>query len=282
MQRRFLGLAIGFLLVPMVFLVLGIVAQSEGLYVVAGLMFLVFAPFCIYLVRCARHPQMTLSNSGIDFRGVLGRSLHVPWDEVERISPMPGHEGLVLRNPLDTKAARRLAGTAGFRYNGAPMYLPEEEQLIAQCRWIPFKYFAGWLQDGGLVTDLISFVPEVAAAYTAAAPEIQKQRQTNRKVIWWIILVTLALTIPAGLFGAFGEQWTANYTNELNQIFSVANKVVMILLICLLGLSSIVNFRASWLRLKSKSFGFAVLWFVTACVQVLLTLVCFGELFTNR
>jgi hypothetical protein len=156
---------------------------------------------------------------------------------------MLGREGLVLRESLNVKATQRLSNHAGIRFNGVSMYDPEQEQLIAEQRWVPINSFAGWLRQGKLLDDLRRFAPNLADEYVAALPEIQTQKKRNtRNTIIFVVAMILILT-PAVLF----------------------------------GLMAIVNLQATWRRLRQKNIGYALLWFSAALIQGLIAMALLGE-----
>lgn len=159
------------MLIPATLVIASMISGETEILGAGMVVFLMQSPFVLLLLWAAKAPRLILSESGIELHWVVGKKLFVNWEQIECLSPLPGHEGFVLRQPLAGRSADRLAATAGIRINGAPMYSPIEENTIADRKWIPLRAFAGWLWKGPLLADLERLAPRLAMDYRKGQAE---------------------------------------------------------------------------------------------------------------
>src|SRR3569623_844249 len=124
-RRRWLLLGMGGLLSagPGAMIVIGSAIGDNALVAVGVVFGLFMFPLAIFMIWMGNFPRLLLSPQGINVRGVVGFStVDVGWDGVEKLLMRPNKQAVILRDPLNTKAAKRLSRWRHMTYRGVPMY----------------------------------------------------------------------------------------------------------------------------------------------------------------
>jgi hypothetical protein len=214
--------------------VLSIFAQDDAsrlaAVVVAGVLSVCLAAW-EWLVR---RTTLVLSATGVQLHQ-LGMDLAVPWCEIEELRLVRGREGLIVRRPLASKGAQRLAALGGIGAYGAPLYDDEQRTLIAERRWIPIEPFAWYARHGSLVADVALFAPAVPVsdAYPAAEqPAVGRRARTAAILISalaiggaialavfgdhvWVIVALQCVAAPFLAYRAASSAWHAIRSRSL-------------------------------------------------------------------
>lgn len=239
---------------------------------------LVMSPFLAWGHWYMGRVRLELSAQGVTQRhGSL--ILTAPWTLIERLRVDAGREGFVTREPLEGKAADRLARYSGIWIGGVPHYDPEQQQLMAERRFIPIDPFAYLLRDGRLLADLDEFAPAIASE---TRPLVEAQARLKRhpkppptaaeQMRMFYLFFTIAIMLGLGV-------WMAIAPDSL--VSRIADKTIQIALgISLLVWSvlSVWSCRNSW-RAGGRVLAvlFLLMAFVQGCFGILLTM----DLFTG-
>ncbi|MEM1263922.1 MAG: hypothetical protein AAGH76_16100 [Pseudomonadota bacterium] len=121
---------------------------------------LVMAPFLALLVYVARQTRLELTSDGINYFNI-GVSVSARWDDVRRLVIAPDMCGLVLKKPLNEPGMRRMQRIAGMAIGNSPYCSAEQQQLIAQMRFIDLRAYRRQLQRGSLPPVIAAFAPTV-------------------------------------------------------------------------------------------------------------------------
>lgn len=229
----------------------GVWLPEPALLVSALLITAIMLPIFLLSIRAAR---LILSDDGIELRQ-LGLRVATSWDNVAGVRMVRGREGIVLHRPLEGKGAERMAASAGIRFRGASFYDSEQQQLIAEHRFMPIEAFAHWLEHGDLREALRAHVPALATAeaFTPPAPEkISRGR-------WALIVAIIAAAMAAGVAFAFASPETQA---RMDRIVAIPVGLAMLAY-------AVVNSVAAVRYLRSRNYGWFALWAALAIVQAL-------------
>lgn len=215
-------------------------------------------PFIALALRAAR---LRVSDEGIELRQ-LGMRVTTPWNNVAGVRVGRGREGIVLHRPVEGKGAARLASSAGVRFRGASFYAADQQQLIAEHRFIPIEAFAHWLEHGDLRQVIEARVPTVAVSESAdtTAPE----RLTRGRVS--LIVAIIAAALAGGFALAVASPATQH---RVERLFAIPVGLAMVAY-------AIVNGVAAARYLKRGNIGWFLLWAVMAVVQALIGVAVWG------
>ncbi|MEM8983382.1 MAG: hypothetical protein AAGC71_10160 [Pseudomonadota bacterium] len=154
--RRWTLYAIALLLLSIPWVV-GSDAENVG----AGIaVVLVMAPFLALLVYVARQTRLELTGDGINYFNI-GVSVSARWDAVQRLVVAADICGLVLKKPLNVPGMVRLQRFAGMSIGASPYYSAEQQQLIAQNRFIDLRAYRRQLERGDLRQLIAAAAPAV-------------------------------------------------------------------------------------------------------------------------
>ncbi len=247
--------------VPMT--VTGLVAGEEALLVGSAVVTIIALPFFVWALRVAR---LTLTPDGIELRQA-GATLETPWANVEAMHMVRRAEGLILREPMHGRGAKRYATTSQFVVNGAPLYEPLRRQLLAEQRFIPIEPFSYWFVHGDLRQVIERYAPGLVQRGEEAAVELQRrERGLSTRAIAAISAIIL-LAIAAGVLAATRPD-----------VAPIVTRVVLWLVGPAMALMAAVNARSAVIFLRNRQFGSGLLWTAMAIVQALIALACLGEL----
>jgi hypothetical protein len=203
-RRRWLLLGMGGLLIlgPGAMIVIGSVIGDNALVAVGIIFSLMMSPLAIFLFWMGNFPRLTVSPQGIVARGVVGFStVEVPWDGIEKLLMRPNKQALVLRVPLNTKAAKRLSRWRHMTYRGVPMYDDEQKQYIAEERYVQIAVFYYWFKHGELLNEIRAYAPRLGEQYDAQQGEFAEMKKKEAKE--WLIAAGIVAAIIAAMI-AFG------------------------------------------------------------------------------
>ncbi len=148
------GIGLAMLALPVGMFMLG--GKATG---VALIVFLCMAPTLAILFFCAWFPRIIVGPDGLRFRGAIGFSSQlIPWTNVERLRLKPSGEGVILREPLQTRAAAHWKNWTGVAFMGARFFDDEEQKYIDQQRYVQIQPFAFWLRHGDLATQIAHYM----------------------------------------------------------------------------------------------------------------------------
>lgn len=239
------------LIVTMPLAIPGLLLSEPGLLVSAVLITAIMLPIFVLAIRGAR---LWVTDDGIELRQ-LGMRVITPWNNVAGLRMVRGGEGIVLHRPLEGKGAVRLAASAGFGFRGASFYDAEQQQLIAEHRFIPIEPFAYWLEHGDLREALAGRVPALSAsdAFTpVAAPKLPRRTLAT-------IVAIIAAAVAAGLAAALaGPEIQARVDRVLAVPLGLATLAY-----------AIVNSVAAVRYWRRRNYGWFALWGALAIVQLL-------------
>jgi len=110
------------------------------------------------------YPKLRVYPQGIS-RHDIGYTLSTTWGNVEALWEDPATAGLVLRYPMETRAAFRFANAAeAASFRGLPFYPPEALSLIRERRFIPLEVFSYWFRKGDLLHEIRRHAPALGVA----------------------------------------------------------------------------------------------------------------------
>ncbi len=233
--------------------VLGIATSDAALLIAALLVAMIFAPLIFIVWRT----RLILSSEGVDLRQ-LGYRLTTSWSNVAAVDGTPGRQGFVLRYPLESRGAYRLAGMVDVQVvsGGVAMatYQGGRPDLVVQRRFIPFEAFGYWLSRGDLESTIRGFAPDVEMeAHEITIPRLPLK---TRILVIAIIAVSASLGLLLGL-GVLPPSVNAFFARIFNSVGAI-----YCLAIGLVGLSSSVHLA------RTRRPALAVLGLVAALVSL--------------
>jgi hypothetical protein len=244
----------------------------------AALILLLLSPTLVILLFTAWYPRLSVAPEGLRIRGAIGySSLLIPWKNIERLWLRANKEGLILREPLESRAAARWKHWTNVSFLGGKFFDDQQQVYIDQQRFVPLAIFAYWLRHGDLATDLIAQAPWLAEQSQAQESAYrQEQSAYNRKIVW---VVVISAFICAGTFGlaiynshqppaqqaefAKGQEFLGRFAGRA---FALS-----------LSLYAMLNLQAAVGLLRRKQPGYAAFWFLYAMIQILLVIGIFGS-----
>lgn len=285
-RRRVLWGFFALAVFPVGLLLTGAITGEPTILGVAAVVALIMLPFCAYLIWYMRRQKLTLDAAGLEVTGALGRApVRFAWDAIEALHLAPGREGLVLREPFDSPASRRLAGTAYISTGGVSIHDERQAEWIAQQRWIPFNAFAGWLQSGGLLADFRRFAPRLAEQAVAMEASVAQERRTARRTLIAVLAFSAAIVVTTILVQIYGvpSAFRLSLSPGTSAALDTAGRWLVViglvaLLLVTLG-TAIVNLRSCWRHLRERSWGYALLWLASGVTQLLLAVLVASWLF---
>jgi hypothetical protein len=197
------------------------VGGGRAMLLAAGVL-LVISLLAGLVVRRAR---LEFSPQGVRLHQT-GYTLETSWSNVAGLRLQRGSEGLITAEGMQGNGPERLASMRGIGMNGAPLYDEEQQELLAQHRFIPIEAFAWHLRHGRMRADLARFAPHLQAALDA--PEAPDPNALRGRALWKVIGLTACLLAPAIALALAPEQWQSR-----------------ILGIFLLGLAPLLALRAA-------------------------------------
>lgn len=265
------------LLSPSVGILLVSVAKQDDAMVGAGVVIgLIVFPFALLLLFFAFFPRLTISSAGIEVRGTVGFStILVPWSDISRFLWVPGKEGIVVKSPLNSPAAKRLRNWAGITYKGVPFYDEEQRALLREARYVPVTPFAYWFCRGAATEQLRSFSKPLADDIQNQMPAYLVTRSSNRRAILWLFVAIAAVILPAIVIGAMGwklpDEWQETAGYGMVVLSKIAGTAVVVGIVGYTWLS----LRSAWRYLKDQKPGLALLWLAIAAVEALMAVAMF-------
>jgi len=258
---------IWWILGPFLLMGLGIMIFGEEKSRGAGfIIILVTAPWLLFWKWYMGRIRLELSPEGVTHRqGKL--VMHAPWTQVERVRLDWSREGIILREPLEGRAAERLAAIRGIWISGVPHYDEEQQQLMGQHRVIPIDPFAYLLRNGRLLAAFDEWAPELGKATRATIEERKLQKRLPKlpatprqqmKLFWFI--VPMGTLIGLGVWAGVAPDSQAARITEwtINVVYT--------------GAMPLLAFVAAWSSRNSFRSGSKVLGIMFALLAVVLLL----------
>ena len=277
-RRRVVILSVAgfFLALPLLLLVGWYFSGEQALALAAGIVACIMLPFFIYMCVCAYYPRLSVCADGLMVRGVIGFApINIAWESIERLRLNCGSEALVLRQPLQSRAARFWGNWSGTSYSGSPLYDQEQQELIRAARYVPLQAFAWWFEHGDLLTNMRSHAPALFENFDREISAAKLARASNRRMIIGISVLTVACLAVAVYFGIYHPDALENpsVTSFGNKVLTVAGYLVAVVL----GLYAVANILAVFQFAKARKFGMAAFWLVAAVVQFLLAILALAR-----
>jgi len=267
------GVALALLAFPACILMAG--PKAIG---IALLLFLCLSPTLFILLFTAWYPRLIVMPEGLRVRGAIGySSLLIPWNNIERVWLRPNKEGLILREPLQSKAAARWKNWTGVRFYGTSLFDDAQQRYINEQRYVPLQSFGWWLRHSGLEAELINYDPVLANDVRAQEPGYRREQSKYNRMIAW--LIAISLLICAGTFGAavyMGHQPPAQRAafDEGNRALGLfAGRAYALAL----GIYAMFNLRAAAAFWRRKQPSYAAFWLFYAVIQILLVVGIFAS-----
>jgi hypothetical protein len=254
----------GIMAVPLV--IGGLASQEPALTTAGVLVSAIMLPLFWIVLRVAR---LTLTSEGLEVRQV-GASMKTSWTNVAGVRLDRGSEGFVLREPLSSPGAARMADAANVVVRGAPLYDDERRRLLTEQRFIPIEAFAYWLHRGDLRDAVAGFAPHVfspAASAEVAALTGHRSPQKLSTGRLMLIVSVIGVAMAAGVAIAMQpalEQSIA--VQALEAIVGVA-----------LGVIAIGNVMSAVHRVRARRYASGLLWAIVAGLQILIVLAMLGH-----
>jgi hypothetical protein len=266
------GLALAMLLPPVVILILGGKATWPAIII-----FLCFSPTLAILFFCAWYPRIIVGPDGLRFRGAIGFSSQlIPWTNVERLRLKPSGEGVILREPLQTRAAAHWKYWTGVTFMGSKFFDDEEQRYIDEQRYVQIQPFAFWLRHGDLAAQIAHYAPQVAEDYRAhEAAYRQAQSAYNRKIMW-VGLISLVIMAATFGFAAYSSNGSPERQAAMRNSEHAFDRIAVWGFSLSLTIYAVMNLRAAASFFTQKHFGYAAFWFLFATIQVLLVFGMWG------
>jgi hypothetical protein len=267
------GISLVLLAIPACFLMAG--PKAIGMALV---MFLCVAPTVFILLFTAWYPRLTVMPEGLRVRGAIGySSLLIPWSNIERVWMRANKEGLILREPLQSRAAARWKNWTGMTYMGGKFFDDEQQRYIDEQRYVPLQSFGYWLRHSELETELAGYLPALADDMRAQEPGYRlEQSKYNRKIVWVFVI---SAVIMAGTF------LTANYAQHQppaqRAAFEEGNRALGLFAgrayALSLGIYALLNIRVAASFWRRKMPSYAAFWLFFAVIQILLVVGIFAS-----
>ena len=271
-RRSFLWWILG----PFVLLGLGILLFGEDDEKGAGLIFiLLMAPWLIWWHWYLGRLRLEVSPEGIIHRhGSL--VLSAPWSQIERVRVDRAREGIVVRDPMEGRAADRLVSIRGMWMSGVPFYDDEQQQLMGERRFIPIDPFAYLLRNGRLLAHLDEFAPKLGRATRGELAHQEKLRRLpklpappEQQMKQFYLVLLIASLVGLGV-------WMAVAPESL--VARSADWVMNIAVAVCLPLWALVSLWSSRNSFRSGARTLGVLFALFGVVQALFTLVVWAQL----
>lgn len=245
---------------------------ARGMLVAAA----VQIPFLLWWHWYTGRLRIELSAQGITHRQGGALVLHAPWSIVERIRIDRGHEGIIVQQPMEGRAADRLASIRGLWMYGQPYYDDEQRRLMGERRLIPLDPFGYLLRNGKLLEDLEEFAPAIAASTRASLAEQDRQKHLPRlpaspeqqmRNFWAVLVIFIALAF--GLWLAMGPE---------NVTAKVGDWVVTLIHAGLFPMLVVIAIWSSRNAFKAGSKTLGVIFALLAIIQAMWCLYYLGHL----
>ncbi len=138
------------ILVPIAVTVVGMAWFNPGASIALALVTLPFVGLGLWAIAMAR---LEITPQGVNLRQ-LGFRLSTHWDNVESLYSVRGREGIVTIEPMVGAGVEKLRRTRGFSLSGMPQYDSNQQQWLAEGRFIPIDAFGYWLRKGDLLKSI--------------------------------------------------------------------------------------------------------------------------------
>ena len=272
-RRRLLLLCVAglFLFIPTALLVCAAFSSDAALITAGAIVTCIMLPFAVFMCFCAWYPRLTVADDGIHLRGIIGFApFSVAWEMLENLRLNPGSEALILRQALQTRAARSWSNWSGVNLSGSPLYDDAQKQLINAALYVPIEAFAWWFEYGDLLAAMRKHAPAIFEHFEARRAAAKQARKSDRKMITIVSAITasvIALAVIAGIY--------YSDTFDGSKIGSIANLTMSSLgyvVALVLGLYAICNLATAFRFATARKFGLAIFWLVAAIVQFLLAI----------
>ncbi len=169
------GISLLLLAFPACFLIAG--PKAVGM---AFILFLCVSPTLFILLFTAWYPRLIVSPEGLRVRGAIGySSLLIPWSNIERVWMRANKEGLILREPLQNRAAARWKNWTGMTFLGGRFFDDEQQRYIEEQRYVPLQSFGYWLRHSELETELAGYLPALADDMRPKSPAIARSSRST-------------------------------------------------------------------------------------------------------
>jgi hypothetical protein len=244
----------------------------------AGLILLCLAPTIAILAFSAWYPRLIVAQDGLHVRGAIGfSSLVVPWTNVERIWLRANKEGLVLREPLKSRAAARWKNWTGVTFLGGKFYDDEQQVYIDQQRFVPLAIFAYWLRHDQLGSDLVARAPWLGDEMQAQEASYRKdQSKYNRKIVWVLAISAVIIAATLGL-AIYNQHQPPAQQAEFAKGEQALDRFAGRAFALSLSLFALFNIQAAIGLLRQRKPGYAAFWLFYALLQILLVIGIFAS-----
>jgi len=266
------GVAVVLLALPAAILV-----ANPAAFAIVGLILLCLSPTLFILLFSGWYPRLVVAPEGLRVRGAIGySSLVIPWGNIEGIMLRANREGLILREPLQSKSAARFKNWSGVRFYGASLYDADQQRLIDERRYVPLAIFGYWLRHAELAAELAHYVPSLADELRAKEPGYRREQSKYNRTIAWVFAISLL--IMAGTAGA--AIYMRHQPPAQRAVFEEGNRALGLFagraFAFALGIYAMINIRAAWGFLQRKQPGYAAFWLSYAVIQILLVVSIFA------
>lgn len=168
----------------------------------AFLLAMLLSPAIGLLMYFDRYTRLVVSDQGICLRNP-GMSHTANWQNIRRIDINSFAVGVVLQAPSDTPATLRMKSAARSTFNRSSVYTPDQQQLIAQGRFIDLRAFSRQLRSEDFLKQLRLIAPLVAEA-SIVAPVERPPPTTGLQwlIITGIVMVPMFIGVLLGMLQA--------------------------------------------------------------------------------
>ncbi len=156
-MRRWVLYGVALLLMTLPFIVTADSSDNAGAAIAIAL---VVAPFVGMLIYVTRRTRLVLTPRGISYYNI-GTSVETHWDNVRRLAVDDELCGLELKKRLDQPGMRRMQRYAAMSVGGSPYYSEQQQQLIAQQRYIDLRAYRRQLRNGDLAEMFAAYAPQL-------------------------------------------------------------------------------------------------------------------------
>ena len=187
-----------------------------------------------------------------------------------------GREGIILREPLQSRAAKSWANWSGLSYMGARFFDDEQKFYIDRQRYVPLLAFAYWLRHADLLAQLTGHLPAMADDLRAQELTYHKQRSAVKRRTWWVIGISLLVMAGTVVCAVWARHQPAAQQAMIAHGEHILDRWLARIFAVCLAAYGLFNFYASFGFLRRKHFGYAVFWFLFGVMQILLAVALFA------
>ncbi|HEV3163118.1 MAG TPA: hypothetical protein VGZ22_03680 [Isosphaeraceae bacterium] len=179
------------LLIP--FLGLAVEPRNRGLLGVAAVMAAFSGLILVFVMALTRSTRLEITPQGILIRQ-FRTQVETTWDNIESIRFTRWAEGLILKRPMESEGAVKLARFCNITYYGAPMNDFEKRYLLEEHRFMPMEVFAYWLKHGDLWAEMARHAPWLADAQGKPLPYepvVKDPRKVDAAALTILIMIVV-------------------------------------------------------------------------------------------